>query len=87
MVIAARRMAGTVLARASSVSGIRAAARKLCDDASCGDETGDCGNGSGVEDGEGREGGRAATEAVEEGAVALVSEVAEVRLFECVVFL
>lgn len=82
MAVAVRRMAGTVLTRANSLSGARAAASRLRDGASCGGEGGDFGGGCGVEDGESREGGRAAAEAVENEAVALVSEVAEVRLFK-----
>ena len=82
MAVAVRRMTGTVLARASSLSGVRAAARRLSD-GSCGGESGNFGSGSRAQgDDDGQEGGRAATEAVEDKAVALVSKVAEVRWFE-----
>eukprot|EP00903_Cladosiphon_okamuranus_P017064 g15726.t1 len=83
MAVAVRRMAGTVLARASSLSGARAAVGILIGGASCGGEGGDFGSCSGVEDDESREGGRAAAEAVGDEAVALVLKVAE----ECWAFL
>lgn len=83
MAVANRRMSGTVLARASSISGVRAAARRLSDGgASCDSERGGICSASGVEEDEGQEGPRASTDVVEDQAVALVSEVAEVRLFK-----
>lgn len=83
MAAAVRRMAGTVLARASSLAGIQAAARRLSDAGAGrgGEGAGFC-SGSGVEEDEGRGGGGAgaAAKMVENEAVALVSEVAEVRV-------
>lgn len=81
MAVAVRRMGGTVLARASSLSGVRVAAKRLSDGTSCSGEGGDFGSRSDVEVDEGRGAWRADAEVVEDEAVALVSEAAEVRLF------
>lgn len=83
MAVAVRRMAGTLLARTSLLSGVRAAARRLSDGGSGGSGRG-FGSGSGVEVDGDRERARVATERVQDEAVALVSEVAEVRVFSCV---